>query len=293
MLRLFNVSKRYCKRIWALREVSFEVSAGQSLLLCGGSGAGKSTLFRLIYGDEKPDLGQIVVSGRNISKLRRSSLPFFRRQVGFVFQGLELMETRTILENVAFPLYLHGVWGRKAQKRAERACRLVGLESGLKRGCAVLSQGEQQLVTLARALVAEPSLILADEPTAHLDSQKTMHVLNLLTRLAVRGATILVASADNMVARCFNPDMVIELTRGRMQTTAKTTPISPAVDPVCNDNNPSAERDDGSLPDQSVGSVCDRSVDRAGPPATEASPSTAAFRVPVTRKGAHKVVGHS
>jgi cell division transport system ATP-binding protein len=126
------------------------------------------------------------------------------------------MEERTVLENVSFPLHLQGIWGRKARKRAEKACALAGLEDGLGRRCRELARGEQQLACLARAIVAEPSLLLADEPTAHLDAKRTLHVLNLLARVNARGTTVVLASGDLMVAGAFPTHREIQLRGGRL-----------------------------------------------------------------------------
>lgn len=216
MIRMFNVSKRYGQRLWALKDLSFHVEPGETVLIKGFSGSGKTTLLRLIYAAEKPDQGQIVVAGRNVSKLRESSLPHLRQQMGFIFQDLKLMEERTIQENVMVPLNIRGIWGRKARSRVYRVCSQVGISEGLDRRCSELAFGERQLVAVARALVVKPEILLADEPTCHLDTRSTLHVLDLLQQVARTGTTVLVATADFLCTGGFTAQKELELRAGEV-----------------------------------------------------------------------------
>ncbi len=218
MIKFFDVSKKYCQRVWALADVDLEVPEGANFLLRGDSGSGKTTLLKMIYALEQPDKGYVMVAGRNIFKLRESSIPYLRRHIGFIFQDLRLMENRTLMENVGYPLQLRGVWGQKAKKRVEKACELVNLERRLSCRCRDLSMGERQLSALARALVGEPALLLADEPTAHLDSNGTNHVLNLLTRINNSGTTVILATGDKGVADGFQASHVCRLENGRLRS---------------------------------------------------------------------------
>ncbi len=216
MIRFFDVTKRFSRRIWALKDVNLEIPKGANVLLRGDSGAGKTTLLKMIYAMERPDKGHVMVAGRNIFKLRKSSIPYLRRQIGFVFQDLRLMENRTVQENVIYPLQLRGVWGRKAKRRAEKAVELVGLDSNLNRRCKDLSMSEKQLLVLARAVAGEPALLLVDEPTAHIDSSGTSCVLNLLTQMNNSGTTVVLATGDELVAESFQASHVFELNSGEV-----------------------------------------------------------------------------
>lgn len=216
MIRFFDVTKRFSRRIWALKNVSMEIPKGANVLLRGDSGSGKTTLLKMIYAMERPDTGHVMVAGRNIFKLRKSTIPYLRRQIGFVFQDLRLMENRTVQENVIYPLQLRGVWGRKAKRRAEKAVELVGLKSNLNRRCKGLSMSEKQLLVLARAVAGEPALLLVDEPTAHMDSSGTSCVLNLLTQMNNSGTTVVLATGDELVAENFQASHVFELNSGEL-----------------------------------------------------------------------------
>ncbi|MCD6498249.1 MAG: ATP-binding cassette domain-containing protein [Deltaproteobacteria bacterium] len=212
-----NLGKRYRARHWTLRDVALEVPGGAAFLIRGESGSGKTTLLNLLYGLERPDSGQIVVQGRNVLRLGRRGLQRLRRSIGYVFGDLQLSEDRTVVDNVALPLRIKGWWPSRAAAAAAEACRLVGLEEAhLKVRCGELAASERQLAVIARALVAEPDLILADEPTAHLDTRHSLYVLDLLARTVRSGATVLVASGEMLASGAFPADDVAELRDGHL-----------------------------------------------------------------------------
>jgi cell division transport system ATP-binding protein len=198
MIVLEEVSKRYGRRgeIAALDGVSLTVEEGAFVLLTGPSGAGKSTLLKLIFAAERPDAGRVLLFGRDISRLRRSSIPYLRRNVGVVFQDFKLLAERTALENVALALEIRALPRRVIRDRAADTLAAVGLAWKLDARPQTLSAGEQQRVAIARALVGEPALLLADEPTGNLDPELTRDLLVLFADVHRRGTTIVLATHD-------------------------------------------------------------------------------------------------
>ena len=201
MIQFFNVSKRYPGGQTALAEVSFEIPRGQFVFLTGPSGAGKTTLLKLIFREEVPNEGQIVVNGRNVSSIPRRKIPYLRRTLGIVFQDFRLIARKTVFENVT---YLPRILGRDArtQKRlAYQALRRVGLAHRMNAFPLELSGGEQQRVALARALINEPEILIADEPTGNLDPDLAAEILRLFLEINLRGTTLLVATHDRDTIR--------------------------------------------------------------------------------------------
>ena len=196
MIQLFHVEKRYGNEAPALLDVTMEIRKGEFVFLTGPSGAGKSTLLRLIFCAEPPTAGQVLVFGRNVARIRASSVPYVRRSIGVVFQDFKLLENRTLAENVAFPLQVKGVRPAEVGRRVTQALRGVGLEHRASRFPLSLSGGEQQRGAVARALVGDPALLLADEPTGNLDAERTAEVLQLLEAANARGTTVVVATHD-------------------------------------------------------------------------------------------------
>ncbi len=196
MIQLFHVEKRYGAEAPALRDVTLEIQKGEFVFLTGPSGAGKSTLLRLVFCAEPPTDGQLLVFGRNVTRIRPSSVPYIRRSIGVVFQDFKLLEHRTLAENVAFPLQVKGVRPAEVERRVTTALRGVGLEHRAGRFPLSLSGGEQQRAAVARALVGDPALLLADEPTGNLDADRTAEVLQLLEAANARGTTVVVATHD-------------------------------------------------------------------------------------------------
>ena len=215
MIQLFHVEKRYGNEAPALLDVTMEIRKGEFVFLTGPSGAGKSTLLRLIFCAEPPTAGQVLVFGRNVARIRASSVPYVRRSIGVVFQDFKLLENRTLAENVAFPLQVKGVRPGEVGRRVTQALRGVGLEHRASRFPLSLSGGEQQRGAVARALVGDPALLLADEPTGNLDAERTAEVLQLLEAANARGTTVVVATHDRaLLAR--HKKRVIALEGGRV-----------------------------------------------------------------------------
>ena len=196
MIRFEHVVKRYPERGDALSDVSFQMEAGEMVFLTGHSGAGKSTLLRLIGLLERPSRGQVIINGRNLATLPRRKIPYHRRQVGMIFQDHRLLPDRSVFDNVALPLVVSGLGHKEIGRRVRAALDQVGL---LKRERALpvaLSGGEQQRVGIARAVVARPPLLLADEPTGNLDPDLSREIFQLFERFHHVGVTLMIATHD-------------------------------------------------------------------------------------------------
>ena len=217
-LDLRNVTKRRGSRA-VVDGVSLLVRAGEWLIVVGPSGSGKTTLLRLVFCAEPATRGQILVGGRNVARIRQGSIPFLRRNMGVVFQDFKLLPHRTVLDNVALSLDVLGVPRADARQRANRMLKLVGLQHKTESLPLKLSGGEQQRVVIARALVNEPALLLADEPTGNLDPELSQEIMSLLQDANVRGTTVVVATHDlPMVER--SGKRVVRLDRGRIVSDA-------------------------------------------------------------------------
>ena len=190
-----RVTKRYSGERAALTDATFTLNRSEFVLLAGPSGAGKSTVLRLICGLESPTSGQVTVAGEDVARMRRRSLPFLRRSIGVVLQNLMLLNDRTVLDNVALPALAAGLSHAEARQRASAALARVALDPDAGRvRPATLSGGEQQRVALARAIVNRPALVLADEPTAHVDEPGAARLLQLLEQFAIAGVTVMMAT---------------------------------------------------------------------------------------------------
>jgi cell division transport system ATP-binding protein len=199
MIQLNHVSKRYLSGpsdYVALRDISFTVAKGEMLFVTGHSGAGKSTLLRLLTLIERPTRGQILVQNKNLERLSRWRVPYYRRELGVVFQDNKLLTDRSVFDNVALPLVASGVAQREIPKRVRAALDLVGLLGKEKLHPIVLSGGEQQRVGIARAVVNRPPLLLADEPTGNLDMQLSDSIFDLFHDFNRHGVTVLIATHD-------------------------------------------------------------------------------------------------
>jgi cell division transport system ATP-binding protein len=196
LLKFDNVGKTYPGGQAALSDLSFAVEPGEMLFVTGHSGAGKSTLLKLIHLSERPTRGTIVVADRNLRQLRGRKVAFHRRQVGVVHQDHRLLMERSVFDNVALPLLIAGVPGAEVGKRVRSMLEKVGLAAREKSRPRELSTGEQQRVGIARALVAQPLLLLADEPTGNLDPTLAGEIMQLFAALQAQGTAVLIASHD-------------------------------------------------------------------------------------------------
>jgi cell division transport system ATP-binding protein len=196
MIRFDAVAKRYRSGREALIDVTLEVASGEMVFLTGHSGAGKSTALKLIALIERPTRGQIVVGGRTIASIRRRGIPAYRRSIGMVFQDHKLLHDRPIWDNVALPLVIAGTPHREVDKRVRAALDQVGLLGREQSAPIELSTGEQQRVGIARAIVAKPPIVIADEPTGNLDPELALEVMRLFKRFNDVGVTVVIASHD-------------------------------------------------------------------------------------------------
>jgi cell division transport system ATP-binding protein len=196
MIRFDNVSKRYAGGQDALREVSFALEPGEFVFLTGHSGAGKSTVLKLISVQERPSRGTVLLDGRNVGQVKARTIPAVRRLIGQVFQDHRLLMDRTVFDNVALPMVLAGQARAETEKRVRAALDLVGLLARERAQPVQLSAGEQQRVGIARAIVARPPLVIADEPTGNLDPTLAAEIMGLFAQLTQGGSTVLVASHD-------------------------------------------------------------------------------------------------
>jgi cell division transport system ATP-binding protein len=215
MIELHNVSLSYQRDAAALSDISLKIPKGELVFITGVSGAGKSTLLRLLNGSLKPTRGQVLIDGVNITGLPVSKLPQLRRKIGFVFQDFKLLHTRTVLENVALTLEVLG-WGKNdIKKKVYHTLKKMDMEHKINSMPLKLSGGEQQRVAMARALVNDPKIILADEPTGNLDEESKGKVLLILKEANIRGTTVVVATHDKRITenRC---GRLIVLDKGRI-----------------------------------------------------------------------------
>jgi cell division transport system ATP-binding protein len=215
MIRFEQVSKRYEGGKQALAEVSFSIDPGKMVFLTGHSGAGKSTLLRLVMMLERASRGQVLVGGRNLSKLPDKNAPMVRRQIGMIFQDHKLLNDKTVADNVALPLMIAGLKYSDIKKRVRAALDKVGLLDREKSWPLALSGGEQQRVGIARAIVSMPPLLLADEPTGNLDPQLSEELFGLFREVSEQGTTVLIASHDLALVRKMD-QRVLVLSQGRL-----------------------------------------------------------------------------
>ena len=213
MIRLEGVSKGFKGDVTALREVSVEIQRGEFVFLVGPSGSGKSTFLRLLNREEVPDSGRLMVAGKDIGEMRSWKVPYLRREIGYVFQDYKLLSKKTVYENVAFGLEVIGRPRSVIRKQVPAILDLVGLGTKAERFPDELSGGEQQRVSIARAFVNRPLILMADEPTGNLDPSTSVGIMRLLDRINRSGTTVIMATHDRGIVDTMRR-RVIELDRG-------------------------------------------------------------------------------
>ena len=206
----------YGRGIYALRDVTLSIEKGEFVFLTGPSGAGKSTFLRLLLRQEVPTEGRVTVAGRDLAALSLRQVQTYRRTVGFVFQDFKLIRSRTVLENVALMPRVLGETSVQQQRRTYQVLKWVGLQHRMNAYPIELSGGEQQRIAIARALVNEPAIVVADEPTGNLDPDLSLEIMNLFRDINARGTTVLVATHDRELIRRVGRRS-ITLEHGRLQ----------------------------------------------------------------------------
>jgi cell division transport system ATP-binding protein len=215
---MFHVHKNY-GAVKALIDITLDVPKNELLFISGPSGAGKTSLLKLLYFGEAVSEGQVLVDGMNLSRISHHRIPILRRKFGVIFQDYKLIRAKTVFDNIAIVLEAMGKKRRFVEKKVRSVLRTVGMENSIHSLPPTLSGGEQQRIAVARAIVGDPKIILADEPTGNLDEDSADIILNLLKRFHIRGATVIIATHDKELIRKTG-GRVIHLKQGRMQTTS-------------------------------------------------------------------------
>ena len=215
IIRLQGVTKVYRNGTQGLLDVSLSVKRGEFLFVTGPSGSGKTTFLKLLYGEERPSQGDVIVDDYNLNQLRGDRLSLLRRRIGIVFQDYKLIPRRTVAENVAFVLQAQGYTRKEIERRLQPTLKMVGLQEKAKCFPEELSGGEQQRVSIARAIVSTPPLLLADEPTGNLDPDNSWQVIKILKKLNNIGITVIVTTHDEQLVRMSNHP-VVQIKNGRL-----------------------------------------------------------------------------
>jgi cell division transport system ATP-binding protein len=215
MIKTEHVTKNYKDTVVALDDVNVQISKGEFVFLVGPTGSGKSTLLRLLLKEEEPSRGTIYVAGKNINQLSPWKVPYLRRNIGTVFQDFKLLPDKTVFENVAFALEVIGKPKHVVDQRVPEIVELIGLGSKLNNYPDELSGGEQQRVSIARAFVNRPLILLADEPTGNLDPATSVDIMKLLDRINRIGTTVIMATHDNAIVDAMRR-RVVELENGKV-----------------------------------------------------------------------------
>lgn len=224
MIEFINVTKKY-NDLKALDSINLQIKLGEMMFIMGQSGAGKSTILKLLYREEKPTSGQLLVSNVDVGTLPHSQTPVLRRKMGIIFQDFKLLPSKTSFENIAYPLHAIGMDVWEIKKRVHGALKVVGLSNKADEFPKNLSGGEQQRVGIARAIVQGPSILIADEPTGNLDPSTSLEIFQLLEKINQRGTTILVATHNQYIAKQMNK-RVITINQGKIisDSTIDNTP---------------------------------------------------------------------
>jgi cell division transport system ATP-binding protein len=220
MIQLYRVTKYY-EGVPALREVSFTVDKGEFVFVTGASGAGKTTLLKILFCAERADQGQIIIQGVNVFRLDKASIPYLRRNMGFVFQDYKLLSHKTVFENIALALKVVGTPYGEIERKAYQVLKKVGMEAKRHLTPPKLSGGEQQRVAVARALVNEPQVLLADEPTGNLDPQSGQEIFRMFKDINMKGTSVIVATHDWETVRKMQR-RIITMERGKVTDDGRT-----------------------------------------------------------------------
>jgi len=215
MIRMTDVFKVYANGTKALKGITFALETGEFAFLVGPSGSGKSTIIKLLTGEIAPTDGKVIVNGHDMERIRMRKMPYLRRTIGVIFQDFRLIDKKSVYENVAFSMRVVGASNKEMRQRVPYVLELVGLEYKAKAKPQELSGGEQQRVAVARALVNNPSLIIADEPTGNLDPARSLEILLLLQKINELGTTVLVVTHEKPLVDRFS-QRVIALDGGRI-----------------------------------------------------------------------------
>ena len=215
MIRLYNVSKSY-GNIYALKTINLRVGKGEFCYITGPSGAGKTTMLKLLYGAIRPTEGKLLVGGHDVGKMKASTLPQLRRNIGIVFQDFKLISRRTVADNIGLALEVLGTPRNVIRKRVSAVLSIVGLQGREDIYPQYLSGGEQQRVAVARAIINDPSILLADEPTGNLDGAMAIEVMEILQAINLRGTTVLVATHDAALMQRF-PYRKLQFRNGKLE----------------------------------------------------------------------------
>jgi cell division transport system ATP-binding protein len=222
MIRFYNVYKTYGRGVHALIGINAQIDKGEFVFLVGPSGAGKTTFLKMVYREELPTQGQVLVNRLSVAKLKASEIPYFRRKIGVVFQDLKLLSHKTAFENVSFAQEVIGIPRAEAKSKTAEILRLVGLGGKMNLRPDQLSKGEMQRVAIARALVNDPLVLLADEPTGNIDLETSLEIMELLRGASSRGTTVVVATHNREIISRFK-GRVIHLADGRVSDDGKVS----------------------------------------------------------------------
>ena len=214
MIQLRSVTKKY-KNKYALKSVDLDILSGEFVFIVGKSGAGKSTLIKMLYKEETPTSGTVIIGGINIANLPPEKVPNLRRCMGIVFQDYKLLQNQTVYDNVAYVIRTLGISSKEVHARVTGALKVVGLIDKMKARPSELSGGEQQRVSIARAIVNGPPLLIADEPTGNLDPKNSLEVMQILDQINQRGITVIVSTHDQNMVNYFRK-RVITLDNGEI-----------------------------------------------------------------------------